>query len=249
MLVASYREKFPELDVDSIHAVFQLFKPEHETLAAMAAYDLIVIEEISQISATTFDRLVRVWSAVDRIPALVFLGDFAQLRGMEPTRATDGYHWRDVHRLQLHTMRRCKCETLKWKLQLLRTAKPSVQQLKDIKKNRKAPSWRVRQDLDLPHIMEDPPSEARIVAVFKETPTTTFVTITKAGAAWINELAISAFFPEQNPLAVVRGDPESNPDNYAGTTMRYNVPSYIPVFPGLRVVLTRNLNKAGSPLR
>ena len=92
--------------------------------------------------------------------------------------------------------------------------------------------------------MEDPPSEARIVAVFKEIPTTTFVTITKAGAAWINEVAIGAFFHGQASLGMVRGDPESNPANYAGSTMVSNTPSYIPVFVGLRVVLTRNLNKA-----
>ena len=32
MLVARIKEKFPHYDVDSIHAMFELFKPEHLTL-------------------------------------------------------------------------------------------------------------------------------------------------------------------------------------------------------------------------
>eukprot|EP00969_Alexandrium_andersonii_P303927 13434568-Alexandrium_andersonii.AAC.1 len=46
VLVAAYREKMPGLDVDSIHAAFQIFKPEQQTLDAMANYDLVVVEEI-----------------------------------------------------------------------------------------------------------------------------------------------------------------------------------------------------------
>ncbi|CAE7435818.1 unnamed protein product, partial [Symbiodinium pilosum] len=85
MLVAAYRQKYPDLDVDSVHAVFQLFRPEHETLLSMATYELVVLDEVSQISAAVFERLLRIWEAAGNQPALVFIGDFAQLKGVEPT--------------------------------------------------------------------------------------------------------------------------------------------------------------------
>ena len=96
MLVAAYRQKYPDLDVDSVHAVFQLFRPEHETLLSMATYDLAVLDEVSQISAAVFERLLRIWEAAGNQPALVFIGDFAQLKGVEPTQARDSPFWSTV---------------------------------------------------------------------------------------------------------------------------------------------------------
>ena len=46
ILVATCREKMPDLDVDSIHSTFQIFKPEQQTLDVMTTFDLIVIEEV-----------------------------------------------------------------------------------------------------------------------------------------------------------------------------------------------------------
>ena len=46
ILVATCREKMPDLDVDSIHSTFQIFKPERQTLDVMTTFDLIVIEEV-----------------------------------------------------------------------------------------------------------------------------------------------------------------------------------------------------------
>ena len=76
MLVASYRQKIPELDVDSIHAALRLFAAEQETLDLMASYDLVVVEEVSQLSVGTFERLLRLWDAAGQAPALAFVGDF-----------------------------------------------------------------------------------------------------------------------------------------------------------------------------
>ena len=79
MLVADYRQKMPDLDVDSIHSVFQIFRPESVTLDSMTHFDLIVIEEVGQVSAALFERLMRLWDAAERRPTLVLVGDFAQL--------------------------------------------------------------------------------------------------------------------------------------------------------------------------
>ena len=79
MLVAAYRQKYPDLDVDSVHAVFQLFRP---------------------ISAAVFERLLRIWEAAGNQPALVFISDFAQLKGVEPTQARDSPFWSTVFKFE-----------------------------------------------------------------------------------------------------------------------------------------------------
>ena len=80
ILVASYREKMPGLDVDSIHSAFQIFRPEQDTLDRMASFDMVVVEEVGQLSSNLFERLMRLWDAAAQRPALVFIGEFAQLR-------------------------------------------------------------------------------------------------------------------------------------------------------------------------
>ena len=79
--------------------------------------------------------------------------------------------------------------------------------------------------------------------VFQETPHTTFVTISRSGAAWANQMAVMQFFGEQAPLAVLPGDPEANPENYDGTRQMRWEPLALPIYVGLRVTFTKNINK------
>ena len=113
ILVATCREKMPDLDVDSIHSTFQIFKPEQQSLDVVTTFDLSVIEEVGQLTMDLFERLLRLWDAAERRPALVFVGDFAQLRGVEPTRAADSARWPEVKKFALKAMRLCKCKALK----------------------------------------------------------------------------------------------------------------------------------------
>ena len=118
MLATRYRARHPDLDVDTVHGMFAWHKHELATAEIMKIYDLTVIDEISQQAVWIFDRLLRFWDAADRRPAIDFVGDFCQLTGAE--------------------MRRCKCERLKWMLQLLRSTTPSGAQLKKILKGHRA---------------------------------------------------------------------------------------------------------------
>jgi len=239
MLVADYRMNVPGLDVDSIHSAFQIFRPEPQTLDAMTHFDLIVFEEVGQISSELFERLLRLWDAAARRPALVFLGDFMQLRGVEGTRACDSPLWETVRVHELKHMRRCKCDELKWKLELLRTAKPSQRQLGQILKGHKAP----RREHRTSFYMNVHPEEDELKWVFEEKPTTTFVTISRASAAWVNDVALKHFFPEQVPVVVVNADPEANPANFEGSRQIAHAPKKLPVHIGMRVMLTKNVNK------
>ena len=58
---------------------------------------------------------MQLWMAADMLPTLVFVGDFWQLQGVEPSKARDSPLWSNpVHmvRRELHTMQRCKCDEL-----------------------------------------------------------------------------------------------------------------------------------------
>ena len=237
VLASSYREKFPDLDVDTLHGMFLLHKPENETWDAMTFFDLVVIDEVGQLSKSTFERLLRLWDNAERRPALVLVGDFHQLRGMDSTRALDSLRWRSqVVVRHLKTMRRCKCSELRWKLELLRTAKPSRQQLLNLIRGHRAMP-------DRPGVSPDP-TVLDMRDMLAETPKSTFVTITRRNAALLNELAIDALFGESEPVCIVPGDPESNVDNYGpGGKLIDCHPAQIPVHIGMRVTLTRNVNK------
>ena len=106
-LAATLRERFPGLE------------PVHEALEVMWPHDLIVVEEVGQLSRELFERLITQWRAAERIPTLVFVGDFYQLPGVEPTTALDSPQWHhvQVQKRHLHEMIRCKCPILRKKLE------------------------------------------------------------------------------------------------------------------------------------
>ena len=95
-LAATMREKFPDLEVDTVHGAFLVFKPAQQTLEVMWPYDLVIVEEVGQLSKSIFERVMEQWIAADRLPTLVFVGDFFQLPGVEPTSALDSWMWHNV---------------------------------------------------------------------------------------------------------------------------------------------------------
>ena len=192
------------------------------------------------VSLSIFDRLIRLWEAAARRPALVFVGDFRQLRPVEQTRACDSGYWRHVHVRELHTMRRCKCEQLKWKLELLRAHAPDKTQLADIIRGHRAPKMVAHYALRDARYSQEP-SELEIGYVFEEQPATTFVTISRLATAWVNDIAVRHFFRDQECLGIVPADPENNPDNFEGTVQVRWKPLPMKIYKNMRVAFTRNV--------
>ena len=78
---------------------------------------------------------------------------------------------------------------------------------------------------------------------------TTVITCTRKGAAWVNQLAVEVLFelPGAAKLGTVPADFESNPENYTpagGLKDQQPEPLGLTLYEGLRVRLTRNINKA-----
>ena len=210
-LAATMREKFPRLEVDTLHGAFLLYKPVQQALEVMLPYDLIIVEEIGQVSKAHFERIMEQWEAADRLPTLVFVGDFFQLPGVDPSNATDSWLWHSVavRQHKLDTMQRCKCPILKKKLTLLRTAKPSKKQLKAILRDHKAPKWNRAG-----YTMNTEPTVDDVYHIYQDHPETLFLTITRRACSMLNKMALEILFGEDMPLAWLPTDPESNLDNY-----------------------------------
>ena len=237
-LAARYRQRFPDLDVDTVHGMFLLHMPEMTTLETMAEFDVIVIDEVGQLSRSQFERLLRLWDAAYRRPALIFVGDFHQLRSVEGSTAKHSPRWaRDIGVMALWEMRRCKCDELRWKLELLRSSKPSARQLRKMLQNHRAPKVR------LPGMRVEPTAED-VAQIMVETPNTVFVTFTKGRAEQLNELVVQALFSGIPPVTLAPGDPRDNWRNYAGFNEMVDAETpWIPIYIGMRLTLTRNLDK------
>ena len=235
MLAAGYRSRHPELDVDTVHGMFALHKEEISTAEMMRPYDMVVIDEVGQLPTWIFDRLLRLWDAADRRPALVFVGDFCQLTGPEGTTARESLRWAEVSLIQLREMRRCRCERLRWKLQLLRSAIPSGRQLRRMLRGHRA-VMRYRQNSRLPTAID-------VASILKETPTTTFVTISRRASAYLNRLAVRALFADAEPLGQILCEPDDNPENFQGQFQVDAVPDEMTLYEGMRVRITKNADK------
>jgi len=231
-LAATFRQKYPQLDVDTVHGAFAIWKPLEQTVELMMPFDLIIVEEVGQLSRWTFERLMQLWMHAEGRPTLVFVGDFWQLQGVEPTKVFDSPLWHTkVRRRRLHTMRRCKCEILADKLRLLRTGKPDRAGLKFIKRGRKAPStYGTRHSERM-----QPPTAGDVKQVLAETPHTTFLTITRKAVAQLNQWAVEALFAEAPVLVEL---PVENDLEDEGA------PVWMPVYSNMRITLTKNLNKS-----
>jgi hypothetical protein len=240
-LSVTFKSKYPQFDTDTIHGAFQIWKPFEETLELMMPYDMVVVEEIGQLSQDTFERMIHLWEYAEQLPTLVFVGDFYQLPGIEPTSARDSPLWRSarVARRYLHTMRRCKCPILRKKLQILRAAKPSASQKRFIVRGHKAP---LLQHRGAERMQAEPPPE-HILHILQETPQTLFLTISRRACAKLNRMAVEGLFYNVIPLWTAPIDPESNTDNYRGSAQIGDVPLMQPIYIGMRIMLTKNLNK------
>ena len=198
------RAKHPQAEVDTCSGAFFLYKEAVEVMACLTPYDMVAVDEISQLSQSDFERIIQMWEAADKVPVLVLAGDFWQLPGINPTKATDSPRWNMVYQIEFHEMWRCKDEVLRTKLHALRTSTPTKRQLQDICRGHKA--WSGYKE----------PTAWDLQQLFRGHPNTTIATCTRRAAAVVNDLAIWVLFTtrKKKELATLPVDWEANTDNY-----------------------------------
>eukprot|EP00971_Amphidinium_carterae_P169964 3367788-Amphidinium_carterae.1 len=73
-------------------------------MEALTPFDLVCIDEVSQLSREDFKRIIQLCEAADKLPALVSAGDWWQLPGINPTKASDRSEWKQVYQIDLHDL-------------------------------------------------------------------------------------------------------------------------------------------------
>ncbi|CAJ1386814.1 unnamed protein product, partial [Effrenium voratum] len=242
-LASRMRQEFGGgVDVDTCHAALGLDQEIAECGLNLACYDLVILDEFSQLEARHFAHAVHLHDAVDKTPAFGLLGDRRQMAGYGTERPWHSPLWRAaVHQTQLHVLFRCKDEKFRRVLGALRTAKPTATgprgsvSVADIVRGRRA--WRGGQ-----------PRTADIARLLRDHSDTTLLAITRRGAATFNNLAVQAIFSGRRPVATLDADVESNPENYTATGQlkpaKDLIPTRLAVFEGMAIYTTLNVDKA-----
>ena len=238
-LASKMRAAFPDIDVDTCHGGLLLHKELSEALPLLTQYDLIIIDEISMLTAEHFDRIVGMWRAASKLPCLVLLGDFWQLPGpqQDAQRVDASMAWKFVKIIPFNEQMRCKDPTLGRKINGLRTAVPSMKLLKAICAGHRA--WKTKL-----------PTAYDILELMRRTDgKTTIVTCTRRGAALVNDLAIQVLYRDRHveSLGVAPLDWESNIENFneKGQVHQKTPPkaANTAIYKGMKVFLTKNMNK------
>eukprot|EP00438_Fugacium_kawagutii_P025226 Skav230239 [mRNA] locus=scaffold1818:72176:74263:+ [translate_table: standard] len=166
------QKRHPQADVDTCSGAFFLYKDAMEVMDCLTQYDMIAVDEVSQLTQADFERIIQMWEAADKV--------------------------------ELYQMRRCKDKVLKKKLEALRTARPTREQLNKICRGHK--TWSGRKE----------PTAWDLTELYRNHPNTTIATCTRRAAAKVNNLSIWVLFTtrRKRKLATLPVDWESNPENY-----------------------------------
>ena len=190
------------------------------------------------LTAEHFERIVYLWKYAEQLPTLVCLGDFWQLPVVDraAARCNESQAWGShVKTFHFQEQVRCKDPTLQKKLNVLRTAQPSMKQLRKILRDHRA--WKTNT-----------PTSYDILEVFRKHEDTTVVTCSRRAAAAANALAMEAFFEHRHkvPLGQALFDYESNLENYDEKNQLKTgrlQGAVSEVYQGMRIFLTKNVDK------
>ncbi|CAE7386170.1 PIF1 [Symbiodinium sp. CCMP2592] len=233
LLAASYRRSFTGAHIDTVHGFFALHVEEHLTVDLLADYDLVVVEEIGQLTRTQFERIMRLWLAADQRPCLVFLGDFKQLPSIDNTNAKSSSLCNYIRWVELRQVQRNTCPELRRKLALLRDCQPTEAQLQAILRGHSVSNG-------------DRPTREEVAGVLEGQREVTMVTFTRRAAEELNQMAVQIQFGDHEPLRIIPTDPDANCDNkQRGEYVNFDCSS-IALHIGMKLMLTRNVNKEGD---
>ena len=238
------KQRHPDVDLDTCHGAFLFHRPLVEAMGIMLCYDLIFVDEAAQLFEEHFGRLDEMWRAAGKVPCVVFAGDDWQLPPPDRAKQNLVHHpkWRLVYKVELHKVwRQGAGDPLLDKLAYLRKNRPMGAEgdafIRDLCRGHKA--WSGHHE----------PSNLDVQDLLEKRPGTTVITCTRCGAALINGLAVEVLFdlPGKPKLGRIPADYESNPENFGPAgglrTDRRPEPLPLELYEGLRVRLTKNVNK------
>jgi ASC-1-like (ASCH) protein/type II secretory pathway component PulJ len=236
-LASRMRIKFGKrIDIDTCHAAFGFHENFATVAYALAPYALVIVDEFSQLNDEQMIHIDNLRRATDYAAAFALCGDKCQMAGFGGRRPWEAPLWKKAtHTTSLVELYRCKDPAFKKQLAGLRTTKPLEHgatgiSVADIMRGRRA--WK-----------GPVPTVTDIRRILLKHPNTTMLAVTRRGAGLLNSLALQAKYPKRSPVITLPGDVESNADNYEQGQMIRNVPQQLPIYVGMQIYLTRNINK------
>jgi len=132
-LVAEYREDVAGIDVSTIHRAFQIPVTGRATARwqmnkALGQYDVIIIDEVSQLSLSVLHHVLSSWERLAKWPVLLLVADFRQLPPPAPQEVPMHHspRWTHVRKYSLGMDSfRCTGIALQRFLNIVRTRAPS----------------------------------------------------------------------------------------------------------------------------
>eukprot|EP00973_Karenia_brevis_P018345 2516761-Karenia_brevis.AAC.1 len=176
------------------------------------------------------------WISAEKIPVLIFMGDRLQMPGMGHLRPWHSKGWvKECKHVKLTTVWRCKDKVFAKLLDKMRAkaSKPENGLCNDVCRRHKA--WNTAE-----------PTPYDIKKLYEKHPNTKLLACTREGERILNDLALSAHFPDREPICTIDGDVKQNVANYNKNGLRkdrHPRPSRVPIHIGMQLVLTQNRDK------
>ena len=214
-----------EVHCDTLHSLF-FFSETSETCSynwALNKYDVICIDEISQVSVPLFHHILLTLSKLFVRPLILLSGDFAQQQPLGtvnsrtttlPNILSDRAIMDNIIRFNLSSQFRCADNELMAFLDIIRVRTPTASELDNI--------------MDGRVLLSDLSTERDVCRELKKFPAHIVLTMTNKGAHYINIQTIQTAFKDKACLGTLTLD---NGHDY-------------PLYRDMTVMLTRNCNKA-----
>ncbi|CAE7394315.1 pif1 [Symbiodinium pilosum] len=231
LLVSMYRLRLPNLNnltMETVHSAFRITRHADEAYippGRLRQYDLIVIDEVSQIEAVVWRKLRTALGELAPSPFVVFVGDFQQLQPLSggPELESALQKQRDAQSIfyvelkHRQAARTVDAEMLSF-LNATRVRQPTREELQTFFGGRIWPS--------------DVVAAARTAKAIESISDKnfTFLTVTNKGAALLNLARLQLEFPQAAAILAQGGGMPTESDKVA-------------VAPGMRMRLTHNVDR------
>ena len=236
LLVSMYRQRLlagDQLTLETLHSSFKVTREadaQYIPPGRLRAYDLIILDEISQIDSHAWGQIKLALAELHPRPFVVLVGDFQQLQpihGPHQLRLDldrqHEQHQLATIQLQYHASARTVDPTMLAFLNHVRTAQPARATLEDFFRGR---------------MLSSDPLTAATQAKLIEDETGkafTFLTVTNRGALALNEARLALDFPHAAATLRQGGGLPADPTASAD--------SRIVIEPNMRLRLTHNVHK------
>ena len=217
LLVSMYRQRLvtgDQLTMESLHSSFKVTREadaQYIPPGRLRAYDLIILDEVSQVDAHAWGQIKTALAELQPRPFVVLVGDFQQLQPISGPHQLryDLDHQHAVGRLpttelQYHASARTVDHTMLTFLHHVRTEQPDRETLQNFFAGRMLPSDPMTAAMEAKRIERD------------ANKSFTFLTVTNQGAWKLNQARLALDFPHAHALQQGRGlpaDPTSGENN------------------------------------